>query len=56
MTDGKEAAAPSRKSGTTRAERLAAALKENLKKRKEQARARRAAGSALPPGGEKPKS
>jgi hypothetical protein len=50
MTSGKEAAGTSRKSGAEkRAERLAAALKENLKKRKEQARARRgAAGSETP--------
>ena len=34
---------PPRKTGDTRAERLAAALKQNLKKRKEQARARRRA-------------
>ncbi len=31
---------PARKAGDRRAERLAAALKQNLKKRKEQARAR----------------
>ncbi|HEX9881063.1 MAG TPA: hypothetical protein VGA65_01000 [Hyphomicrobium sp.] len=42
MTSGNEPAGRSRKSGAdARAERLAAALKENLKKRKEQARARR---------------
>lgn len=39
MTSGNEAP-PARKSGDRRAERLAAALKQNLKKRKEQARAR----------------
>jgi predicted NAD/FAD-binding protein len=40
MTGGNEAP-PARKSGNRRADRLAAALKQNLKKRKELARARR---------------
>ena len=40
MRNGNETP-PARKPGDRRAERLAAALKQNLKKRKEQARARR---------------
>ena len=40
MTSGNETP-PARTPGDRRAERLAAALKQNLKKRKEQARARR---------------
>gem|GEM_PF-6526431 len=43
---GAEGAAPDRR--RERAERLARALRENLRRRKEQARARRASGSEPP--------
>jgi hypothetical protein len=50
MTSKEDGAGTPRKSGAAaRAERLAAALKENLKRRKEQARARRRADDARAP-------
>ncbi len=44
-----EGGTPRKAAGPARAERLAAALKENLKRRKEQARARRRADDARGP-------